>query len=105
MASDVSWDFCRTPIKVVYLEDGDIAVMGVGFACEITDHPGQSVLQRETHEVDWKPGDSGLGGWPHYMLKEIHEQPDVLARTAFDRMDLDAGDVVIEGNAIHKMTS
>ena len=33
------------------------------------------------------------------MLKEIHEQPDVIARTAFDRIDLGAGDVRFEGGA------
>ena len=33
------------------------------------------------------------------MLKEIHEQPDVIARTAFDRIDLGAADVRFEGRA------
>ena len=33
------------------------------------------------------------------MLKEIHEQPDVLARTAFERIDEARGDAVLEGEA------
>ena len=94
MASDVLGLLPHTN-RVVYLEDGDVAVLGVG-SLEITDLDGNPV-QREEHVVDWKPGDSGLGGWPHYMLKEIHEQPDVLARTTLERMDLEAGDVIIEG--------
>ena len=94
LASDVLGLLPHTD-QVVYLEDGDVAVLGVG-SLTVTDIQG-NVQERATHTVDWKPGDSGLGGWPHYMLKEIHEQPDVLARTAFDRMDLEGGDVVIEG--------
>ena len=40
-----------------------------------------------------------LGGYEHYMLKEIHEQPDVIERTCVDRIDLAAGDVRFEGGA------
>jgi len=94
LASDVLGLLPHTN-RVVYLEDGDVAILGVG-TLEITDLAGNPV-ERKVHTVDWKPGDSGLGGWPHYMLKEIHEQPDVLARTTLDRMDLGAGDVFIEG--------
>ncbi len=94
LASDVLGLLPHTN-KVVYLEDGDVAVLGAG-TLQVTDFAGQKV-EREEHQIDWKPGDSGLGGWPHYMLKEIHEQPDVLARTTLERMDLDKGDVVIEG--------
>ncbi len=94
LASDVLGLLPHTN-QVVYLEDGDVAILGVG-SLEVTDFAGQPV-QREVHQVDWKPGDSGLGGWPHYMLKEIHEQPDVLARTTLERMDLEHGDVIVEG--------
>ncbi|MCA9003190.1 MAG: isomerizing glutamine--fructose-6-phosphate transaminase, partial [Planctomycetes bacterium] len=81
--------------RVVYLEDGDMAVLKPG-SVRVTDFDGH-LVERPTSQVDWEPGDSGLGGWPHYMLKEIHEQPDVLARTALDRIDLEKGDVTIEG--------
>ncbi|MCP5021916.1 MAG: glutamine--fructose-6-phosphate transaminase (isomerizing) [bacterium] len=94
LASDVLGVLPHTD-KVIYLEDGDVAILKPG-SIEVTDFEGQPV-EREISKVDWKPGDSGLGGWPHYMLKEIHEQPDVLARTALDRIDLERGDVTIEG--------
>ncbi|QDV06698.1 Glutamine--fructose-6-phosphate aminotransferase [isomerizing] [Planctomycetes bacterium Poly30] len=81
--------------ELVYLEDGDIALIGPG-RLDITGSDG-SVVTREARTVQWDPADSGKGGYPHYMLKEIHEQPDVIARTAFDRIDLGAGDVRFEG--------
>ncbi|MEM1452628.1 MAG: glutamine--fructose-6-phosphate transaminase (isomerizing) [Planctomycetota bacterium] len=82
---------------VVYLEDGDIAVLGPG-EIRVVDGDGEPV-EREVRHVEWDPADTGRGAYPHYMLKEIHEQPDVIARTAFDRIDLAAGDVRFEGGA------
>jgi glucosamine--fructose-6-phosphate aminotransferase (isomerizing) len=80
--------------QVVFLEDGDVAVLRPG-SVEVTDFAGVPV-ERPAVEVAWDPKDAGLGAWPHYMLKEIHEQPDVLARTAFSRLDLERGDVSFE---------
>ena len=80
---------------VVFLEDGDLALVGPG-RLEVTDANGVEV-HREARTLDWDPADTGKGAYPHYMLKEIHEQPDVIARTAFDRIDLGAGDVRFEG--------
>ena len=80
---------------VVFLEDGDLALVGPG-RLEVTDASGVEV-HREARTLDWDPADTGKGAYPHYMLKEIHEQPDVIARTAFDRIDLGAGDVRFEG--------
>ncbi|MEL6428808.1 MAG: glutamine--fructose-6-phosphate transaminase (isomerizing) [Planctomycetota bacterium] len=82
---------------VVFLEDGDVAFVGPG-RLAVTDAEGNAV-DREVKHVDWDAADTGKGGYPHYMLKEIHEQPDVIARTAFDRIDLTAGDVRFEGGA------
>jgi len=82
---------------VVYLEDGDLARLGPG-RLELTDAEGAPV-ERPVRHVDWDPTDSGRGGYPHYMLKEIHEQPDVIERTCVDRIDLAAGDVRFEGGA------
>jgi glucosamine--fructose-6-phosphate aminotransferase (isomerizing) len=44
----------------------------------------------------WDAERPSKGGFAHYMLKEIHEQPDVLARTAFDRILSTSGDVRFE---------
>ncbi len=77
--------------QVTYLEDGDVAELRPG-GFRITDRDGNPLV-REEHEIDWDPKDAGKGDFEHFMLKEIHEQPDVLARTSVDRIDLDRGDV------------
>ncbi|MDP6369614.1 MAG: glutamine--fructose-6-phosphate transaminase (isomerizing), partial [Planctomycetota bacterium] len=82
--------------QVVYLEDGDLALLEAG-RVEVRGLDGK-VRRREACTVEWEAEDAGLGDWPHYMLKEIHEQPDVLAQTTFERIREEAGDVVFEGN-------
>lgn len=80
---------------VVFLEDGDIGVLTAdGFELFAADG---SPVERAPKGIDWDPTEANKGPWPHHMLKEIHEQPDVLARTVFDRMDEQAGDVVLPG--------
>jgi glucosamine--fructose-6-phosphate aminotransferase (isomerizing) len=76
---------------VCFLEDGDVAELEPG-RVRITRVDGTPV-ERETKHIDWSAEDTGLNGYDHYMLKEIHEQPDVIARTAADRIDMAAGDV------------
>ncbi|MEM9801579.1 MAG: glutamine--fructose-6-phosphate transaminase (isomerizing) [Planctomycetota bacterium] len=82
---------------VVYLDDGDVAIVGPG-RLEVFGKDGHPV-ERSSRRVEWDPEDTGRGEFPHYMLKEIHEQPDVIARTAVDRIDLAGGDVRFEGGA------
>ncbi|MGB0952200.1 MAG: glutamine--fructose-6-phosphate transaminase (isomerizing) [Planctomycetota bacterium] len=53
-------------------------------------------IEREMMHCDWTPEQAERGGYPHFMLKEIYEQPDVLARTAFDRFHDVDGDVEFE---------
>jgi glucosamine--fructose-6-phosphate aminotransferase (isomerizing) len=81
--------------EVVFLEDGDIAELAVG-RLRIFRHDG-SPVQRASRHIDWDPEAAGKGSFPHFMLKEIHEQPDVLARTAFARIRETRGDVEFEG--------
>jgi glucosamine--fructose-6-phosphate aminotransferase (isomerizing) len=93
LASDVLALIAHTR-DVVFLEDGDIAELSIG-KVTVRRLDG-SLVDRPTRRVDWDPESAGRGSYPHFMLKEIHEQPDVLARTSFDRMREDEGDVVIE---------
>jgi len=60
--------------KVIYLEDGDIA--HVFEAGAIIYNDGEVVV-RIPHIVKWSLDDTSLGAFPHYMLKEIYEQPKV----------------------------
>jgi glutamine---fructose-6-phosphate transaminase (isomerizing) len=63
--------------KVVYLDDGELAVIGPG-TCDvrtIDDVP----LTKEVHELVLSLDAIEKGGYPHFMLKEIHEQPRAIA--------------------------
>jgi len=91
LASDVLALIAHTR-DVIFLEDGDVAELELGHAPIVTRIDGTRV-DRPTRRVEWDPEQAGKGSFPHFMLKEIHEQPDVLARTAFDRLRLDKGDV------------
>ncbi len=64
--------------RVVYLEDGDIGVISPEGA-EIKGD-GREVLRPE-HRILWSVEDAQKGGYEHFMLKEIHEQPRVIRDT------------------------
>ncbi len=82
--------------EVIFLEDGDVAELGPGSVRIV--RPDGTAAERAPKTIEWDAEDAGKGGYPHYMLKEIYEQPDVLAQTAFSRLDLDRGDVAFEGD-------
>jgi len=81
--------------EVCYLEDGDVAELGPG-RLRLMDRGG-APAQRPSCPVEWDPEAADRGGYEHYMLKEIHEQPDVVARTIDERLDHERGDVLLEG--------
>ena len=80
---------------VVFLEDGDVAELAPG-SIRVRDAEGREV-RREPKRIEWDAEASDKGGWPHYMLKEIHEQADVVGRCSKGRVDLARGDVRLEG--------
>ena len=64
--------------RVIYLEDGDIGVVTPD-SIKIRRH-GKEV-QREEHKISWSVEDAQKGGYEHFMLKEIREQPKVIRDT------------------------
>lgn len=74
IASDVTAFFEYTS-RVIYLEDGDLVEMD-GSQVKVYRN-GQSV-ELEIDYIDWAIESAGKNGYEHYMLKEIHEQPQVL---------------------------
>jgi glucosamine--fructose-6-phosphate aminotransferase (isomerizing) len=89
LASDVTPLLIHTR-QIIYLDDGDIAVLtplGVG----ITGAEGRPAV-RETVEVDWNADAAEKGGYPHFMLKEIHEQPQAILDTLRGRYSYDSGE-------------
>ncbi len=81
--------------EVVFLEDGDVAELAPG-KLVVRRLDGASVTRRPTH-IDWSAESAERGGFAHFMLKEIHEQPDVVARALFRRVDAERGDVELPG--------
>jgi glucosamine--fructose-6-phosphate aminotransferase (isomerizing) len=81
LASDVSPIVAHTR-KVIYLHDGDVVTLtDKDFALQ---HTGKAI-KRPVSSVDWSAEEAERGKYPHYMLKEIFEQPgrvaEVLRRT------------------------
>jgi glucosamine--fructose-6-phosphate aminotransferase (isomerizing) len=80
--------------EFLVLENGETAILTPD-SCQIYD-PNNQTIERAVQHCDWTPEQAEKGGYPHFMLKEIEEQPDVLARTAFDRLHDAEGDVEFE---------
>jgi glucosamine--fructose-6-phosphate aminotransferase (isomerizing) len=64
--------------RVIYLEDDDI---GVVTSDGVEVRRGGEVVAREKHQITWGLEDARKGGYEHFMLKEIHEQPRVIRDT------------------------
>jgi len=94
LASDVLALLPKTR-DVVFLEDGDIAELSPG-AVVVRGRDGARLV-RAPHRIEWEAEAADMGGYAHFMLKEIHEQPDVIARCIVDRADHAAGDVRLDG--------
>jgi glucosamine--fructose-6-phosphate aminotransferase (isomerizing) len=86
IASDVAAILAHTN-RIVYLEEGDVAdVRPSGVV--VTDVDG-NVRQRPETIVDWTPEAAEKGGFDHFMLKEIHEQPEALRQSISGRVTRD----------------
>jgi glucosamine--fructose-6-phosphate aminotransferase (isomerizing) len=83
LASDVS-AFLRLTDKVVYLEDDDIvSVTTKDFTIDTL--AGKQV-QRDAEPIEWQDNAADLEGFPHYMLKEIFEQPETITNAIRGRL-------------------
>jgi glucosamine--fructose-6-phosphate aminotransferase (isomerizing) len=78
----------------LFLEDGEIVVAGPG-GIWLTDFSG-GVKRRLPVHIDWSPVMAEKGGYRHFMLKEIHEQPRAILDTLAGRMRPETGEVFLE---------
>jgi glucosamine--fructose-6-phosphate aminotransferase (isomerizing) len=92
-ASDIPALLAHTR-EVVFLHDGEVATLTRDRA-EIMTLEGVPV-RRPSKTIDWSPTQAEKGGYKHFMLKEIYEQPRAVEDTLRGRVDLVAGDVVGE---------
>lgn len=95
LASDAS-PIIEYTDKVIYLEDGSIAVMNPNAEerVKIVDILNHSIAQ-EIQTVDLNLGQIEKGGFPHFMLKEIFEQPDCLTNCMRGRINVEATNVTL----------
>jgi glucosamine--fructose-6-phosphate aminotransferase (isomerizing) len=90
-------NFLASAVQALLGETHEFLVVENGEIVEIADSSvgvfttsGEPV-ERESFEVDWDAEAVELGGYDHYMLKEIHEQPAALGATLLGRIDADGG--------------
>jgi glucosamine--fructose-6-phosphate aminotransferase (isomerizing) len=80
--------------EVLFLEDGDLAVIDKK-SVSIETLEGDKV-SRELKVIKWSHIQAEKGGYKHFMLKEIHEQPLVVANTARGRVSIEGSGVATE---------
>ena len=83
LASDVSAILAQTR-RVIYLEEGDVADLRPGRVV-VTDVDGRP-MERVAETIEWTAEAAEKGGYEHFMLKEIHEQPDALRQSLTGRI-------------------
>lgn len=81
--------------RVVYLDDGQVAVLDSNGIEVSRLHGGQIDTNVTLLENEW--GVADLGDYPHFMLKEIYEQPEALRQCVRGRMDLSTGNGRLRG--------
>lgn len=93
LASDAS-PIIEYTDKVAYLEDGSIAVMKRGENLKVVDILNRELFQK-IQTVDLNLGQIEKGGYPHFMLKEIFEQPECLTNCMRGRINVEATNVTL----------
>jgi glutamine---fructose-6-phosphate transaminase (isomerizing) len=88
IASDVSAILSHTK-QVVYLEDGEVAVITKDSFLAKTIYDKE--LKKEIHEITMTLDEIDRGGYPHFMLKEIMEQPETVRNSMRGRILLEEG--------------
>ena len=79
--------------NMFFLADGDIAVLSKD-GVRVMDHNGKPV-ERKPHYVAWDPIMAEKGGYKHFMLKEIFEQPRAVRDTLLGRISQDTGKIYL----------
>ncbi|MDD2736371.1 MAG: glutamine--fructose-6-phosphate transaminase (isomerizing) [Desulfuromonadaceae bacterium] len=80
--------------EMVFMEDGEMVVFRGGEARFSTIAGG--ALDKKARRIDWSPMMAEKGGYRHFMLKEIHEQPRAVRDTIAGRLLEGEGDVYLE---------
>ncbi len=94
IASDVA-AIVRYTKQVIYLDDGEIAsINGDGFKIFNFDY---KEIDKEVKEIEWDAEKIEKEGFPHFMLKEIFEQPETIINSTRGRLIAENGKVKLGG--------
>ncbi len=93
VASDVPAILHHTR-DIFFLGDGDMAVV-TPHGVQLTDFSGKPVVRQVQH-ITWDPIQAEKGGFKHFMLKEIYEQPRAVQETSLARVSQDTGHIFLE---------
>ena len=93
VASDVPAILYHTR-DIFFLADGDLAVV-TSAGVQLTDFDGKPIVRQVQH-VTWDPIMAEKGGFKHFMLKEIYEQPRAIRDTTLGRVSLDTGHIFLD---------
>lgn len=94
VASDASAIIKHTR-QAIYLDDNDIAsIKGNDVEIRALD---SGPVSRQASEIDWSADAAEKGGYEHYMLKEIFEQPEAIRNTLRGRLDANRGNALLSG--------
>src|SRR6266481_2006069 len=93
VASDVPAILYHTR-DIFFLADGDLAIVTPA-GVQLTDFDGKPI-QRQVQHVTWDPIMAEKGGFKHFMLKEIYEQPRAVRDTTLGRISLDSGHIFLD---------
>jgi glucosamine--fructose-6-phosphate aminotransferase (isomerizing) len=89
--------------KLTFLEDGQATLITAGSVSVYDVSSAEPVSDPRVWDITWQQEVDSLDGHPHYMAKEIHEQPSVLRRLAIDRAEAAQrlADSIQEASTVH----
>ncbi|MEE2960132.1 MAG: glutamine--fructose-6-phosphate transaminase (isomerizing) [Myxococcota bacterium] len=96
LASDIPALLSHTR-EIIVLEEGEMAVIEAGEIAISSLESGESVKRSPTH-IEWSPAMAEKGGYKHFMLKEIFEQPRAISDTLRGRLGEVGPSIELEAN-------
>lgn len=81
--------------KVIYLEDNEMAILSKNEKIKIKNIINDQLVNPYIEELEWNLNSIQKGGFDHFMLKEIHEQPKAIKDTLRGRLLVDQGKIQI----------
>jgi len=80
--------------QVIFLDDREMAII-TNSGYQVVDLTDGIPITKEIHTIDWNPAMAEKGGYRHFMLKEIFEQPQAITNTIRGRLDPESGLVTL----------